>query len=280
MTLQKHPMDSWRPNEFLEDIMSEQELEQHQKELRALQARNTRHDMAVSKSKYSKFDRFQELITKHEEVNFQLLKAYDLNVNDAVSIAYSIIGHFAFGGIDNNLYGYLVHELPENSDESLLDSMKKVSKKPCYAHLEEAAIIAFSKFRGGKLNRRASKLAEFFKNVEKSERLDIRAFYASNKGSSDSVRMIHQLICAYKFDNVDNQKQNRPLMFDYDNRSKKFSNFFQFLMTAYVGISESNQEFIDYLIVNRFYHYSEICLIEQFVETFYEDVFNRPRILD
>lgn len=280
MTLQ-HPMDSHRPNEFLEDIMSEEELEQHNKELRALQARNAKHGMAVTRAKFAKFDRFEELVTKHEELNFQLLKAYDLNVNDAVSIAYSIIGHFAFGG-DDNLEGHIYYSSLDPVDEPLMTSIRKVSKKYDYGYLEEAMIVAFSKFRGGKLNRRVKKLAEFLKNLDKSDKLDIRSFYAENNASSDWVSMIHKLICAYKFDNQDNENLQRPLMFDYDARSSKVKDFYEFFMTASWSLNNfrDGQELINALIKNGYYHYSEIEMIGAFTETEYEDVFKRIRIFD
>ena len=235
--------------------------------------------MAIEREKFAKFDRFEELVTKHKELNFQLLKEYDLNVNDAVSIAYSIIGQFAFGG-DDNLEGHIYYSGLDPVDEPLMTSIRKVSKKYDYGYLEEAMIVAFSKFRGGKLNRRVSKLAEFFKNLHKSDRLDIRAFYARNNGSSDWVGMIHELICAYKFDNRDNRNLQRPLLFDYEERSSKVKDFYEFFMTASWSLNNfrDGQELMNSLIKNGYYHYSDIELIKAFTETEYEDVFNRPRI--
>ena len=278
MTLQKHPMDSWRPDNLLEDIMTPEELEKHKKEEQALAARSYRHDIAIRKGKYDKWDRFEAMTQKYDKINFQTLKEFDLKVDDAVSIAYTILGWFVFGGYGEGLIGYLTHEA--DLDEPLLTSVGKYGKD-YYAYLDEVTTIAFTKHRGGKLNRSIKELKRFLQDVSRDEIIDMRNFYATNNGSSKYVKMIHEILCAYKFDNDDNQKLQNPLNFEYTARAKNFDNFYQFFVTAELNISLGGKQELDTLnlfIKRGLYHYSEISLIEAIHLTEYEEAFPPPML--
>ena len=285
MTKLQNQMDSARAlfdNHFLEDIMSSEELEKHEQEEHAWRRRNFKHGMATKRNKYAKFDRFTELATNHKRIDFNILKSYDLNVNDVVSIAYSIIAEYLFGGNAHDVMDWVTSEQFVNSEKDISEIVRECSKK--YAYLEEVMNIAFTKHRGGKLNRSIAKLNKFFNSIDEErnpQRLNIRNFYANHNGASEYVSMVHHIICAYKFDNRDNEKLQRPVLFDYDNRTSKPDNFCEFYSLVCYEIETDEMlkqpiaatEMLNAFIKYDYYHYSEISLIRDICKTKREDVF-------
>jgi hypothetical protein len=268
-----HPMDSIRPsNPFFDDIFeTDKEREEHEQELKAMNMRHFRGTMGLAMNKYAKFDRFEKLVKENNRITNDLLRKYDLTVSDMVSIAYSIVAEFIF---NNPEEGFIQYATDEDQDGMSIHNIAKVYGNKYGKYIEETVILAFTKFRGGKVNRSIEELQKFF-NGFKSERdvtrLCIRNFYASNSGSSDYVKMVHILICAYKFDNRDNHNLNEPAKFDYDSRIAHFSSFSEFFLLASWVIMFKEYEYLNAMIVKGFYNFKELDTIASVVETDIED---------
>lgn len=269
MTNTIHPMDRVEPsNPFFEDIFDEQELAQHERDISLMKLRHARQDLSKRKAKIVKFDKFLNMILTEKKITLDVIKKHELSLNDVISICYSVIADFIF---DENLFDHLLYITTERDNQTgWIDEISEFRKEgKRYEYLEEAMIVAFSKYRGGKINRYLPKLQDFFGNIEQEKLLEIRNFYVNNNGASDAVRLVHKVICAYKFDNRDNQKEKTPLDFDYDERRRYFSNFFQFFTVLFYNLHmvshRDSQELINKMIKEDLYHYSEIHLFQDII---------------